>query len=361
MNIELVPKKSNELIPTEILFQTDFWGRVKKRLGWKPLAFDLDFADSYGDVLVLTREIADGLSMAYVPHGPEQRPEAEKYGLFLEGLSNELVRHLDSETAFIRYDLPWPDQYSEPDGNDRPNPIIFHRPEPRLQEMRMNFGTHMWNLRKSCFDFTAPDTLILDIGDDGDKILSGMKPKTRYNIRLSAKKGVRVFEASTEMLPLFYDLYQQTAARNGFSSSDYLNFSSLFTPPKGDPSSPEIHFLLAEHAEKVLAGAVLAFSGTGAIFLFGASSSCSRNLMASYAVQWHSILLAKSRGCLTYDMGAVSPVNDPAHPFYGMYRFKTGFGGRIVHRAGAWDYPLNQGEYKSFRDFETRDLVHVHC
>ena len=43
-----------------------------------------------------------------------------------------------------------------------------------------------------------------------------------------------------------------------------------------------------------------------------------------------------------YDMGAVSPGKPPDHAFYGLYRFKSGFGGRIVHRSGSWDYPLKE-------------------
>jgi lipid II:glycine glycyltransferase (peptidoglycan interpeptide bridge formation enzyme) len=33
---------------------------------------------------------------------------------------------------------------------------------------------------------------------------------------------------------------------------------------------------------------------------------------------------------------------------YGLYRFKTGFGGELYHRMGCWDYPLNKEQYKLF-------------
>jgi lipid II:glycine glycyltransferase (peptidoglycan interpeptide bridge formation enzyme) len=48
---------------------------------------------------------------------------------------------------------------------------------------------------------------------------------------------------------------------------------------------------------------------------------------------------AKAAGCLVYDLFGIPPVDDPNHPMAGLYRFKTGFGGRIVHRPGSWDYP----------------------
>ena len=43
----------------------------------------------------------------------------------------------------------------------------------------------------------------------------------------------------------------------------------------------------------------------------------------------------------------------PDHAFYGLYRFKSGFGGRIVHRSGSWDYPLKEDAYLRFRNWET--------
>jgi lipid II:glycine glycyltransferase (peptidoglycan interpeptide bridge formation enzyme) len=45
------------------------------------------------------------------------------------------------------------------------------------------------------------------------------------------------------------------------------------------------------------------------------------------------------------------------HPFYGMYRFKTGFGGEIVHRSGSWDYPFDLQRYETFRHFESSGLL----
>jgi lipid II:glycine glycyltransferase (peptidoglycan interpeptide bridge formation enzyme) len=36
-----------------------------------------------------------------------------------------------------------------------------------------------------------------------------------------------------------------------------------------------------------------------------------------------------------------------------MSRFKTGFGGKIIHRTGSWDYPLDTTGYAKFRNAET--------
>jgi len=261
MNIQLQPKDVYGLIPTDILFQTVFWSQVKSQLGWKPFAFDFNSSALQGDILVLIRNFGHGISAAYVPQGPEYGPAPESYGLFLEGLSDSLTRYLDSTVSFIRYDLPWKSPYAADLEENTKGKRWSGHPEPRLREMRMNFGTKSWNLRKASLDMTVADSLAVGLTGEEEKILAAMKPKTRYNIRLAGKKGVRVFPASIEMLPVFYDLYDQMPGRNGFRLCGYKHFFALFAALAYKPDSTQIHFLLAAHGKDILAGAIIALSG----------------------------------------------------------------------------------------------------
>lgn len=221
----------------------------------------------------------------------------------------------------------------------------------------MNFGTRSWNLQKAAVDLTFADRVVLDLGRSEQEILCHMKPKTRYNIGLARRRGVEVFHASSDLLPAFYELYRQTAERNRFRICEYRHFSSLFSAVSTRPDSTEILFLLATHGRDLLAGAIIAISARGATYLFGASSNEKRNLMAPYAIQWKAMQIARAKGCLHYDLGAVSPAKDPEHPYFGLYRFKTGFGGRIIHQSGSWDYPLDEGGYRLFRNSENMDGI----
>jgi lipid II:glycine glycyltransferase (peptidoglycan interpeptide bridge formation enzyme) len=217
----------------------------------------------------------------------------------------------------------------------------------------MNIGTQTWNLQKAPIDLTVADTVIINLEETEEAILAAMRPKTRYNIRLSQRKEVRVFDAPVKMLPFFYEIYLQTAKRNGFPPGPYSHFSALFSELTRNQKSVEILFLLATKGQAILAGAIIAVSEKRAYYLFGASANEGRNLMGSYAVHWEGIKLVREKGCLTYDMGAVSPYGDSRHPFYGMYRFKTGFGGKTVHRNGSWDYPIDERRYEAFRNYES--------
>jgi lipid II:glycine glycyltransferase (peptidoglycan interpeptide bridge formation enzyme) len=352
MKLKIIPKSMYELYPTDILFQTSYWGQVKNKLGWEASAFELSLPASEADVLVLTKRLDDGTSAAYIPQGPEYGPNPAFYGIFLERLSESISQHLESSAAFIRYDLPWFDPYALDDDAVPLSPPGLRRPENRLREIRMNFATDSWNLRKAPLDLTVADSLIVDITGSEDELLNRMKPKTRYNIRLSKRKGVRVIEANAASLPTFFDLYLQTAARNGFPSCEYRHFSALFETSISDCNAPKLSFYLAMRGRDVLAGVIMAVSKRRATYLFGASSNHYRYLMGSHAVQWHAMKEAKRQHCTSYDMGAVSPFSDRTHPFYGMYRFKTGFGGRIEHRVGTWDFPLHQKKYSNIRNNE---------
>ena len=345
--ITLAPKALKKLFPTDILFQTTFWGQVKARIGWEPRAFDIVAEDSRSDVLILNQPFGDNRLAAYIPQGPEYAPPPENYGVYLEELAEKLVPHLDSRTSFIRFDLPWLSPFVD---NDFASSVI---PEARVQEMRMNYGTCSWNFIKSVNDMTVASCMIVDIADEEKTLLARMKPKTRYNIGLAGRKGVRTFIAGMDSLPAFYELYLQTAGRNKFLVCDYDHFHALFSVFEQNNQEIEVVFILSCHNNDLLAGVIMVISGKTALFLFGASSDRKRNFMGSYAVHWEAIRQARLRGCSEYDMGGVSPGMTPNHPFYGLYCFKSGFGGRLIHRFGTWDFPLDKDAYTAFRNAET--------
>jgi hypothetical protein len=346
--MDISSKTTAALLPTDILFQTPYWAQVKSRQGLEPRAFDIATGGPWGDVLVLLAGIG-GRKAAIVPQGPELAPAQEDYGTFIENLSLALAGHLEPDVAFIRYDLPWTSPYS---GELRAGGRQSF-PEARVREMRMNMGTRHWNIRKTFEDLTVASSLVVDIGGDEDAVLGRMKPKTRYNIGLARRKGVTVRCAGPESLPDFFDLYCQTARRNGFESCGYGHFAALFQSLASSPGHSELLFLLALHGRDILAGAIVGISGKAANFLYGASANTKRHLMAPSLMHWTAMLHARERGCTTYEMGAVSPGADPSHPFYGLYRFKTGFGGRIEYRCGSWDFPLDQDAYRKLSNAES--------
>jgi lipid II:glycine glycyltransferase (peptidoglycan interpeptide bridge formation enzyme) len=315
--------------------QSDFWGRFKARFGWKVFAFSVAWntaspsAGADGSLLVLYRRLGPGLSFAYAPWGPEAPPGGDSVrGAALEELSAGLKALLPSDTAFIRFDLPWI-------GGD----FAVSRKNLRL------FGKA---LRRAAADVQPPDTVIIDLAAGEGEILARMKNKWRYNIGLAEKKGVSVRRAGPEELPSFYRLYRETARRDGIAIHGISYYETLFEAAAD--SAVDIRLYLAEHEGEDISGVITLFRNAEAVYLYGASANHKRSLMAPYALQWRAMRDAKASGCAFYDLYGIPPDEDPSHPMAGLYRFKTGFGGTIVHRPGCWDYackPLVTALYRT--------------
>ncbi|HMA67968.1 MAG TPA: peptidoglycan bridge formation glycyltransferase FemA/FemB family protein [Desulfosalsimonadaceae bacterium] len=367
MELAVRPKHTSQIEPGCYLQQTAFWGRVKKHQGRRAQAFGImtenherqsPAADSRSpaarrDLLVVIRRLGANAEMAYVPFGPEFLPEEEHRGPWLEKLSERLRPHLPENCICIRYDLPWQSPWAADKHRYTRDHIWMGKPRTGIREMRMNFDTRHWNLRKAPTDLLPTDTVILDLQTDKNRLLSRMKPKTRYNIRLSAKRGVRVREAGLRDLPAWYAIYCETAERHGMMLNDMDYFRPALEVSAADCASPaRIHLLLAELGGKPVAGIMLAISGKRATYLYGASSARQGNSMATYALQWAAIEKARDAGCSDYDLFGTAPYPDPHHTMYGLYRFKTGFGGRMMHRQGCWDYPFDEEQYALYRASE---------
>lgn len=357
MALKVAKKPVDEKQSSRLVQQTAFWARVKEKQGCRARAFDFKLYDNThqksgryssakDDILIILRPISANSQMAYVPYGPNLLPESVDRGIFLEELSESLRPYLPETCLLIRYDLSWESPWSKDVDGQRGAQM----PDPRVQEMRMNFGTHFHNLFKAPTDILPAHTVFLDLEKANDQLLKKMKPKTRYNIRLALRKGVKVHDVGHHNLETWYRLYAETAARNGINNQGIGYFRSVLgTQASGSRSPAKVSLLLAEYEGKALAGMVLAMSGGRATYLYGASSSKNRNLMPSYALQWEGIRKAKAAGCQEYDMFGIAPAPDPSHPMYGLYRFKTGFGGNIFHRQGCWDYPFDEKRYENYR------------
>jgi lipid II:glycine glycyltransferase (peptidoglycan interpeptide bridge formation enzyme) len=69
--------------------------------------------------------------------------------------------------------------------------------------------------------------------------------------------------------------------------------------------------------------------------------------MPSYAVQWQAMQEAAELGCRDYDLWGLPPAPDPTHPWFGLWQFKTGFGGDPVEYTGAWDLVLSPVRHRA--------------
>lgn len=182
-----------------------------------------------------------------------------------------------------------------------------------------------------------------------------MRYNTRYNIRQAQKRGIQVRECGIEGLDTWYRLYAETALRHGMPMQDKAWFSSVFLNQDSLADGVRVKLLMADYEGEVLSAMILALAARRGVYLYGASTTCHKQLMASYALQWEAIRLSKAHGCVEYDLFGCAPNLNRSHPLHGVHVYKKGFGGHIYHRMGCWDYPYQQQDYEVIKIPMTRN------
>lgn len=364
---QINPFSANSEIPLQSFppasfLQTPFWGEFKAAHGWKPLYFILEEFKTNQDapifLTVLVRHFSRFASIAYVPMGPDLPcDDPVQQGLLLQQITSLLTAYIPQNTLCVRFDPPW--------GIEIQNNTSSENNEEGSQTDVKALGLCFPVLpskpvRKAPSHIQPPDTVILDLTKSPEILLSEMKSKWRYNIKLGEKKGVTIRyleneEGANEGINIFYRLYIETAKRDGIALHSKEYYEDLVRRSgNAECMSPfnkktSVRVYIAEHEGTPLASIITLFCGDEAIYLYGASSNEKRNLMPAYSLQWKSIRDAQAAFCKKYDFYGIPPTNNPSHPMYGLYRFKTGFGGSIVHRVGSLDIPLRPFLYTFYR------------
>lgn len=360
MEIQIEPKQIIDAYSTPIVQQTSFWSKVKERLGLISSAYEFKvrnrdiyegvggFSCTNADFILFFQYLNQEDYLAYVPYGPEVEPSENNQGAFLEELSEILKSYLPKNCIALRYDLNWESHWCKEEDFDEDGTWIG-LPKSEFQEIKLNYGTCNRNLRKANTNILPANTIVLDLTQKESDLLQRMKPKTRYNIKLALRKGVEVRSMGIEGLKIWYDLYHETALRNGLFINDYLYFETMFASKmEGEDNEVKVQLLVAYYDSIPLSAMFLVLSSYRATYLYGASSSQMRNVMSTYALQWKAIQIAKANNCFEYDMFGIAPSPNPSHPMYGLYKFKQGFGGEIYHQLGCWDYPIEEDKYNYF-------------
>mgnify|MGYP006299610841 FL=1 len=287
------------------LMQSARWARAKRRQGAEVRPFWLRSRFGEGSVLVVLQGYTETHRAAYLPWGPDLDVPADEQGAFLEELSEQLRRRLPDDLAFLRFDLPWRSPFDreaqEEEGPRQMQPVAL--PPAWIRSTRLNFGTSRHKLRKAPTDLQPTDTVLIDLTLPDAELLARMRPKTRYNLRLAARRGVEVREEGTESLPEWYGLYRQTMARSNTTLHDYRHFAGLFCLP--NDREVGLHLLMARHQGEAIAGIILAIAGDYAVYLYGASGNAGRRHMPTYLLQWEGMTLARRLGADRYDLFGV--------------------------------------------------------
>jgi len=194
------------------------------------------------------------------------------------------------------------------------------------------------------------NTVLIDLRPSEEELLARMKQKTRYNVRLAAKKGVTVRAATAQDLPLLYRMYAETSVRDGFLIREEGYYQTVWStfgsgPGTGAPFSEP---LIAEVEGRPVAAVSLFYFSGHAYYLFGMSRDEQREKMPNYLLQWEAMRRAKSLGCTSYNLWGAPDEFVEGDGLWSVFRFKEGLGGYVSRTVGAWDYPASPLLYKLY-------------
>lgn len=218
---------------------------------------------------------------------------------------------------------------------------IFFRLEPTFNPQSL-----ILNLKKTK-PIQPSDTLILDLTQPEEQLLMNMHQKTRYNIRVAERHGVTVREEDNwqKVWPLF----QKTAKRDKFS----LHPKNYYQKMVGN--SDIIRMWTADYKGKIVAANIVTYFGDTVTYVHGASDYEYRSVMAPFLLQWEIIKQAQlvkysnNQIFKYYDFHGIAPTNRKDHPWYGITRFKKGFGGKVIHYPGTFDFVYQPASYNLYK------------
>jgi len=244
------------------------------------------------------------------------------------------------------------------------NKCIFIQLEPNIPSSMVNSRWSMVNLAPAAHPLFTKYTFVLDLTKSEEELLKDMHPKTRYNIKVAQKHGVKIIEDnSDEAFKTYLKLTNETTKRQKFYAHTQ-NYHKLMwqtlkanSKQQTDYSKLTAHLLIAKYKPKSVVGSpkalvawvLFVFKDT-LYYPYGASSTEYKEAMASNLMMWEAIKFGKKLGLKKFDMwGALGPNPDPKYPWYGFHKFKQGYGGKLVEFVGSYDLIINPILYQFYK------------
>lgn len=308
------------------IMQSWEWGEFRKSLGTKVLRYGFYDGKTLKKAFQLTFHKIPLTSqyVGYFPKGPEPDEELAK-----------VLRQIGQENncAFIKIE---------------PDVILGSVATP---ESKKDSGQARMTVPRSFLHSPKPlftkYNFVLDLTKSEEQLLKDMHPKTRYNIRVAQKHGVKVEERTDDQaFEIYLKLYFETTKRQGYHGHNEDYHRKVWETLK---AAGTVRLLIASYQNKPLTAWMLLTFHNTLYYPYGGSSISHKEVMANNLIAWAAIRLGKKMKLKTFDMwGALGPNADPKDPWFGFHKFKQGYGGELVEYIGTFDLVLNWPVYYLF-------------
>ncbi len=294
------------------------WGEFNKNTGEKIWRIGIFESDELQAAALVIKVVARRGLFLFVPQGPiinkklkvENRKLLELFFDYLKKLGRK------EKVGFIRI-----------------SPILKNTSEN--SDIFKSFG-----FRNAPIHMMHPETTwLLDITKSDDEIFKGMRKTHRNLIRRAGRDGIEIVQGADEKyLKSFYEIHMETVKRHKFIPFSYDYIKEEINSFKNDN---QINIFSAKYKNEIISSAIIVFYGNQAFYHHGASSSKYSKIPASYLVLWEAIKEAKKRGKEIFNFYGIVE-NKPKHPWFGLSKFKKGFGGYKKELLHCQDLPLNK-------------------
>lgn len=256
------------------------------------------------------------------------------------------------------------------------NKCIFIQLEPNVPASMVNGKWSMVNnnLVPAAHPLFTKYSFQLDLTRSEEELLKKMHPKTRYNIKIAEKHGVKIVEDNSDnAFAEYLKLTEETTKRQNFYAHTRKYHELMWSTLKMVNGADEgarlrakrdrggqssivnknkltAHLILAKYKKETLAAWILFVFKDTLYYPYGASSDKHRETMASNLMMWEAIKFGKKLGLKKFDMwGALGPNPDPKDPWYGFHKFKQGYSGDLIEFIGSYDLVINPILYNLYK------------
>lgn len=184
-------------------------------------------------------------------------------------------------------------------------------------------------------------------------LLAGFNQLWRRNIKKAAKAGVEVRRGDAADLPVFHEIYVETAERDRFTPRGLPYFQRMWSSLSAEDPD-RIQLYLAEHDGTCHAATIAVRVNDHVWYSYGASTTQGRDLRPSNAIQWQMIRDSLATGAATYDMRGITDTLDPDDHLFGLLQFKIGTGGFAQEYVGEWDFAIRPALTRAFEAYMRR-------
>ncbi|OGY10823.1 MAG: hypothetical protein A3D26_01545 [Candidatus Blackburnbacteria bacterium RIFCSPHIGHO2_02_FULL_44_20] len=172
--------------------------------------------------------------------------------------------------------------------------------------------------------FVPAKTIHVDLTKLEAELLKACKPKTRYNIGLSRRRGIRI--ENSQDIEKFISMWKKSATERGMWLSQDKEIDALY-----GAFGKNAELLFAYKDTELLGGVFICYTASAGYYMYAGSTKEGKQLFAPTFLAWEAINSSKKRKKKVFDFeGIYDSRYFSTKTWRGFTKFKEGFGGEVL-------------------------------